>query len=360
MSTTASQVTANLRLAQPSGSRAARARLVVLSLIPAVLAAALLSLTIGAVDMTVRDVVGILTGRLDDPLLHEVVFNLRLPRVLAAITVGAALAVSGVALQGLFRNPLADPGLIGVSAGAALGAVAVIVLGTTILAPLVLPLGIFALPLAAFAGGLGTTWLVYRLASRGGHTSVATLLLGGIAINAIAGAATGLLVYMADDQQLRTLTFWQMGSLAHAGWNLWAVSAGLVILALSALPLMARALNGLMLGESVASHLGFPVHRIKTLVVVTAALAVGASVAIAGIIGFVGLVVPHVLRLTIGPDHRYLLPASALGGALLLLLADALARIVVAPAELPIGLLTALLGGPFFLWLLLRQKGRLG
>ncbi|MCG5525390.1 iron ABC transporter permease [Ectothiorhodospira haloalkaliphila] len=346
--------------AKPEGSRSARARLVTLALVPAVILAAMLGLTTGAVAMTPWDVLRILTGQLDDPFLREVIFNLRLPRVLVAITVGAALAMSGVALQGLFRNPLADPGLIGVSAGAALGAVAVIVLGTTVLAPLVLPLGVLALPLAAFAGGLATTWLVYRLASRGGHTSVATLLLGGIAINAIAGAATGMLVYMADDQQLRTLTFWNMGSLAHAGWALWAVSAGFVVLALAALPFIARALNGLMLGESVATHLGFPVHRIKTLVVITAALAVGASVAIAGIIGFVGLVVPHLLRLTIGPDHRYLLPASALGGALLLLLADALARVIVSPAELPIGLLTALLGGPFFLWLLMRQQGRLG
>ncbi|MBK1674038.1 iron ABC transporter [Ectothiorhodospira shaposhnikovii] len=359
MSAAASEIPAAVAIPTP-GSRSARARWVVIALVPAVLAAALLGLTTGAVEVSPAEVLWVLTGHLDDPFLREVILNLRLPRVLVAITVGAALAVSGVALQGLFRNPLADPGLIGVSAGAALGAVSVIVLGTTVLAPLVMALGVFTLPLAAFAGGLGTTWLVYRLASHGGHTSVATLLLGGIAINAIAGAATGMLIYMADDQQLRTLTFWNMGSLAHAGWTLWAVSAGLVMLALACMPLVARALNGLMLGESVASHLGFPVHRIKTLVVVTAALAVGASVAIAGIIGFVGLVVPHLLRLTIGPDHRYLLPASALGGALLLLLADALARIIVAPAELPIGLLTSLLGGPFFLWLLLRQKGRLG
>ncbi|MFP4463462.1 MAG: FecCD family ABC transporter permease [Guyparkeria sp.] len=348
-------------VAPAPGDRSRRAGLVLAGLFPAVLLAALIGLATGPTPMPLHELLAVLSGINDDPLLAEVVWNLRLPRVIGAIIVGAALGAAGVALQGLFRNPLADPGLVGVAAGASLGAVGVIVLGATWLAPLTALTGSFALPIAAFIGALAATALVYRLAaSRNGQAAVATLLLAGIAINAIAGAATGLLVYAADDQQLRSLTFWSMGSLAHAGWPLWTVSGLMVAIALALLPRLAAALNGLMLGEAVATHLGFPVDRIKRAVIVLVALAVGAAVAAAGTIGFVGLVVPHLLRMVIGPDHRYLLPASALGGALLLLLADAIARVIVSPAELPIGLLTALIGGPFFLWLLMRQTRHWG
>lgn len=260
-------------------------------------------------------------------------------------------------MQGLFRNPLADPGLIGVSAGSSLSAVAVIVLGTTVLAPLSSALGALALPLAAFCGGLVTTLLLYQIATRQGRTSVATMLLAGIALAALAMALTGILIFMADDRQLRDLTFWQLGSLAGATWQKIGSVGPVIVLALAAMPFLARGLNALALGEATAGHLGIPVQRLKYTAIVGVSAAVGASVAVSGGIGFVGIVVPHLLRLLIGPDNRYLLPASALLGASLLLMADAVARTIVAPAELPIGIVTAIAGAPFFLWILLRKRG---
>lgn len=347
-----------------NGDRSRRAQWALVGLAAGLVTIATISLGQGALQVPPGDVLRILASGLglvdaagSDPYQTYVILHLRLPRVLLAILVGSALAVSGAALQGLFRNPLADPGLVGVSAGAALGAVSVIVLGATVLQGLTALLGIYTLPLAAFLGGLAATLLVYRLAQQGGYTPVATLLLAGIAINAVAGAGTGLLTFIADDQQLRSLTFWTMGSLGGATWASVAAAAPLILLPMLALPILAMALNAFLLGESVARHLGIRVEHIKILVVVLTAMAVGAAVAVSGIIGFIGLVVPHLLRLLIGPDHRYLLPGSALLGALLLLLADLLARNIVAPAELPIGLITALVGGPFFLALLLRRRG---
>lgn len=294
---------------------------------------------------------------------HAIILTeIRAPRVVLGIIVGAGLAVSGAAMQGLFRNPLADPGLVGISSGAALAAVSVIVLGSTTLSGLQNALGIFTLPVAAFVGSLLTTLLVYRLSNTEGRTDVSTLLLAGIAINALAGAVTGLLTYMADDAQLRTLTFWSMGSLGSANWQQVMVAAPLILLAVVIIPWQARALNAVLLGEAEAGHLGFNLEYVKKMLIVLVALAVGTAVALTGIIGFIGLVVPHLLRLIVGPDHRFLLPASALLGASLLLTADLLARNLVAPAELPIGIITAVLGGPFFLWLLLRfrRQGGLG
>jgi iron complex transport system permease protein len=260
-------------------------------------------------------------------------------------------------MQGLFRNPLADPGLIGISAGASLGAVAVIVLGATMLAPVVALLGPMTLPLAAFVGGLVATLILYRIATRQGRTSVATMLLAGIALAALAMALTGVLVYMADDRQLRDLTFWQLGSLAGATWQKIGTAGPVIVAALAATPFLARGLNALALGEATAGHLGIPVQRLKYVAIVSVSAAVGAAVAVSGGIGFVGIVVPHLLRLAIGPDNRYLLPASALLGAAMLLVADAVCRTIVAPAELPIGIITAAVGGPFFLWILLRKRG---
>jgi iron complex transport system permease protein len=260
-------------------------------------------------------------------------------------------------MQGLFRNPLADPGLIGVSAGAGLAAVAVIVLGTTTLAPLVALMGTAALPLAAFCGGLATTLVLYAIATRQGRTSVATMLLAGIALGALAMALTGMLIYVADDRQLRDLTFWQLGSLAGATWQKIGTAGPVMLAALVAMPFLARGLNALALGEATAGHLGVPVQRLKYVAIVAVSAAVGASVAVSGGIGFVGIVVPHLLRLLVGPDNRYLLPASALLGASTLLLADTVSRTIVAPAELPIGIVTAAVGGPFFLWILLRKRG---
>jgi iron complex transport system permease protein len=218
-------------------------------------------------------------------------------------------------------------------------------------------LGTFTLPLAAFAGGLATTLVLYRISTRQGRTSVATMLLAGIALAAMAMAFTGVLIFMADDRQLRDQTFWSLGSLAGATWQKIGAVAPLIIVALAATPVLARGLNALALGEATANHLGIPVQRLKYVAIVAVAAAVGASVAVSGGIGFVGIVVPHLLRLLIGPDNRYLLPASALLGASMLLLADAVSRTIVAPAELPIGIVTATVGAPFFLWILLRRRG---
>lgn len=277
---------------------------------------------------------------------------IRLPRILLALLVGAVLATSGAAMQGLFRNPLADPGLIGVSSGAALGAVTVIVLGSSI----PLASGPWALPIAASTGGLIATGVVYQLGRSAGHTDVATLLLAGIAINAIAGAGIGLLTYLSNDNALRDLTFWLMGSLSGASWPQLAIVAPVCLLCCGALCFLGGPLNAFLLGEDVAHHLGYPVDRLKLLTILLCAIAVGAAVSVSGIIGFIGLVIPHLLRLTTSANHRLLLPASALLGAIVLLTADTLARTMVSPAELPIGILTTLLGGPFFLYLLLRRK----
>jgi len=351
--------------AGPAGSLLRRLQLQRLSLIGLALLTAMiavLSVAVGPVTIPAGDVLRVLAGLAGLPVAdvapqHEaVILSIRLPRTLLGLLVGAALAVAGAAMQGLFRNPLADPGLIGVSSGAALAAVAVIVLGSHGLAFLTTALGPFSLPVAAFAGGLFTTLIVYRLANQDGRTSVTTLLLAGIAINALCGAGTGLLTYLADDQQLRTLTFWSMGSLGGATWPAVGSAAVLIAVPLFILPLLARTLNALLLGEAEAGHLGIAVQRMQRVIVALAALAVGAAVAVSGIIGFVGLVVPHLLRLALGPDHRFLLPGSALLGGSLLLLADLLARTLVTPAELPIGILTALLGGPFFIALLMRWQ----
>jgi iron complex transport system permease protein len=325
----------------------------------------LASVGIGAVAITPADTARIVAHALGadvavDARQASVLLAIRLPRTLLGLLIGAGLATAGVLMQGLFRNPLADPGLIGVSSGAALAAVAVIVLGATWLRGLSQMLGMFTLPLAAFGGGLATTALIYRLSRRSGRTLVATLLLAGIALNALAGAGTGLLTFLATDEQLRSITFWSLGSLGGATWRAVGAATPFLLLALLLAPRLALPLNLLLLGEAEARHLGVDVERLKRVVVTLVALAVGAAVAVAGIIGFVGLVVPHVLRLALGPDHRGLLPGSALLGAALLLAADLAARTVVAPAELPIGIVTALLGAPCFLWLLLRDRAQAG
>lgn len=288
-----------------------------------------------------------------------ILFSIRLPRVLLAGLMGACLAVCGAAMQGLFRNPLADPSLIGVSSGASAGASVVIVLGGGALLQGGQLLGLSAVALGAFAGGAMAVVLVYRLATSANGTSVATMLLAGIAISALAGALNSLFSYIADDDMLRRISLWQMGSLDAADWpRVWIAGfIGAVLLVL--LPRDAAALNAFLLGESEARHLGIAVESVKRRLIALTALAVGVSVAVAGIIAFVGLIIPHIVRLTIGPDHRYLLPAAALAGAILLIGADAVARIVIAPAELPAGILTALLGTPFFFSLLM-QRSRAG
>jgi len=319
-----------------------------------------LSLALGPVSLPLRDtlqallrLLGVPVGGAELAQAELILGQIRLPRSLLGLAVGAVLAVCGVAMQGLFRNPLADPGLVGVSSGAALGAAIALVVGAGQLPEAFAP---YLLSICAFAGGLGVTSLVYRLGRRDGQTSVTTMLLAGIALTALAGAAIGLFTYLADDRTLRTLLFWNLGSLNGASYaRLWPLLLVSVAVALW-LPRRARALNALLLGESEARHLGFDVARLKRELVFCTALGVGAAVAAAGLIGFIGLVVPHLIRLLVGPDHRVLLPASALAGASLLLLADLLARLALAPAELPIGIVTALLGAPFFLYLLLRGR----
>jgi iron complex transport system permease protein len=281
---------------------------------------------------------------------------IRLPRVLLALLVGGGLAVSGAVLQGLFRNPLADPGLIGIASGAALAAVAVIVLDISWIdrwLPEFMP---YALPLAAFCGAFSATRLVYRLANGPHGCSVATLLLAGIAVNAIASALIAVFIFIADDSQLRTLVFWNMGGLGEASWRTLAAVAPFILVSIVFLRRRAMALNAFMLGEAEAGHLGIDVEQTKRQLVFAVASAAGAGVALTGIIGFVGLIIPHLVRLWLGPDLRLLLPAAALSGGALLVIADLFARTLAAPAELPVGLLTSLIGGPFFLWLLLKQR----
>ncbi len=291
-----------------------------------------------------------------DSATRTVIEQIRLPRMAMAALIGAALAVSGAAMQGLFRNPLADPGLIGISAGAACGAVGVIVLGHHLLPSLPPWATPYLLSLAAFAGCLVATLLMLRLSMHDGHPVVATMLLAGVAINALASAATAFVIFLANDQQVRDVTFWLMGSLGAAQWPKVGIVAPVVLVGLALMPTVSRSLNALLLGESEAGHLGFNVARTKWTVILLSTVMVGVSVAFAGVIGFVGLIVPHAIRLVAGPDHRFLLPASALLGATLLVVADIFARCVVAPAELPIGILTAIIGAPFFLWLLMRLK----
>lgn len=286
-----------------------------------------------------------------------VFMNIRLPRLVLGICAGAGLGFAGALMQGLFRNPLADPGLVGISAGAALAAGATIVLGATWLPDIPRTLGSWTLVVTAFAGGLVVTFLVFALAQRPTGTSVALMLLAGVAINALAGAGLGFLNFLASDEQLRNIQFWLLGSLGGARWSAVLLVAALVGIALAAGAGQARALNAMALGEAQAALLGVDVERVKRRLVLCVALAVGAVTATTGMIGFIGLIAPHWVRLVAGPDHRIVLPASALLGAALVLGADAFARTVMAPAELPLGVLTAAVGVPLFLLLLRRARG---
>lgn len=321
------------------------------------------SVGVGAVAIPPVQVVGILLDALgfDVAASHTeaqemILLNIRIPRVVLAILVGAALSVSGAAMQGLFRNPLADPGLIGISNGAAIAtAVALVLTGPLAMTAL---FRVSVMPVAAFVGAVVSTLAVYRLSTTDGRTHVATMLLAGIAVNALTGAGIGYLVFLADDNQIRDLTFWLLGSLGGAQWSTVLTVAPFLLAAVFWLPGMARGLNAMLLGEAEAAHLGYRVERLKKVIILLVGLSVGAAVSVSGVIGFVGLVVPHILRLWIGPDHRFLIPGSAVLGALLLLGSDLAARTLAAPAEIPIGIITASIGAPFFLWLLMTDKMR--
>ncbi|MCY4263971.1 MAG: iron ABC transporter permease [Gammaproteobacteria bacterium] len=344
-------------------ARQFRNRLTHVFLVCGLFGAALVSVCSGAVAVTPGQIASILGERLGIALpwtyeyQHElVVISLRLPRIILGILVGGTLALSGAALQGLFRNPLADPALVGVSSGAALGAVGFIVLGGSVAGLLPEVFGPFYLPTAAFAGGLLIAVLVYRIGVVDGRTQVATMLLAGIAFNAICSALIGMFVFNSDDQQLRDLTFWTMGSLSRNTWGMLLPVFPLLLLPCVVIPLLSRSLNAYVLGESEAGHLGYNVEQLKMLTIVFTSLAIGAAVAVSGIIAFVGLVVPHLARLLLGSDHRQVLPCSLLLGAILILLADVISRTMVVPAELPIGVVTSCIGGPFFLWLLINKR----
>jgi iron complex transport system permease protein len=318
------------------------------------LAAALAGLALGPVSIPLAEVIGAFAGS-GDPGTAAIVTQIRAPRVALGIAAGVALALSGATLQGMLRNPLADPGLIGVTGGASLGAVVVIVLGAPFLPD---PLRPFALPMMAFLGAGAVTAFIFLVARSSGGTSIATLILAGVAVNAIAAAGIGAMVYVSDDDQLRDLTFWTMGSLGGAGWLLVGLALAITLPAALMLLRMARALDLFQLGERAAFHAGLDVERTKLGAGLLIALAVGCVTAAAGPIGFIGLVAPHMARLIVGPAHRWLLPASAALGAALVLLADLTVRLIVPPAEPPIGIATSLIGGPFFLWLLLtRMRG---
>jgi iron complex transport system permease protein len=315
----------------------------------------ILALMVGAVPVSVKDLLTLIPSVQENTLGGTVLFEIRLPRVLLSLFVGAALGVCGAAMQALFRNPLADPGLIGVAGGGALGAVTMIVLGNSLFSGFSQSIGIYALPIAAMLGCLSVCAIIYKLSNRQGQFTIITLLLAGIAVNAIVGAVIGVLTLVSDDSELRELTFWTMGNLGGNHWSLTLPVLILIAISLVGLLRLAKALNIYLLGESQARHLGIPVAKLKKAVFFYTALAVGAAVSISGMIGFIGFVVPHLIRLLIGPDHRYLLPASMLLGASLLTLADIIARIAITPAELPIGLITSALGGPFFLAVLYKQ-----
>lgn len=345
-------------------SPAERRRLIFfLVLAGALLLIALGAAMIGAAGIPLQRLLAALGIASGDPALIErdklILWSIRLPRIAAALAVGMLLAMSGAMMQGLFRNPLADPGLLGVSGGAALAAAITIVVGDRIALPFALPIPL-GLPLAAFAGALVTTAILYRMATREGHTSIAVLLLSGLAIGALTSAAIGFLIFTADDRQLRDITFWMLGSLAGATWaKVLALVPFLILVALVS-QFIARGLDLFVLGEAEAFHSGIEVQKMKRLGIVIVAAAAGAAVSISGVVGFVGIIVPHLLRLMIGPGHRWLLPCSALLGGMLLLAADTISRTIVAPAEMPIGIITAIIGAPFFLMLLLRQRGQLG
>ncbi|EGR3374353.1 iron ABC transporter permease [Vibrio parahaemolyticus] len=322
---------------------------------------AIASITVGPMNISFTDSLRGLIGAHSElaPHIQLVINEIRLPRTILCMFIGAILAICGVVMQGLFRNPLAEPGIIGVSAGAALGGAFAIVVFAEFSQNHPQLMNLAALPLFAFLGGALTTVLVYWLGTNKFGTSVTIMLLAGVAISALSGAAIGFLNFSADDQMLRDLTLWSMGSLAGANW----AGIGLASVALVGLLFWfhkkAMSLNALLLGESEARHLGVPVQKLKRQLILLSAVGVGVTVSICGAIGFIGLVIPHLGRMLAGPDHRTLLPISALLGALLLTCADMIARVLLAPAELPVGIVTALIGAPFFIYLLFQQRGKI-
>jgi iron complex transport system permease protein len=293
-----------------------------------------------------------------DPIVESTIWIVRLPRIVMGLAVGAALAVAGAVMQAIFGNPLAEPGVVGVSSGAALGAAAAIVVGGGL--GLGAALGSWTIAVMAFAGGLLATLLVYSVSRANGRTEVVTLLLTGIAINAFAGAGLAFLLFVGDTASREQITFWQLGSLNGSLWREVGIVVPVAVAGLVVAVALGRRYDLLALGERNARHLGIDVEALRIGSIVVVALLTGVAVAFCGIIAFVGLVVPHVIRMAIGPTHRPLIVASAVGGGALISIADLVARTVVPGADLPIGMLTSLIGGPFFFYLLYRQRKRSG
>ncbi len=324
-------------------------------LIAALFLCIVVAVCIGAVYIPPGKVLNILFGQITDPNDSDVsiIMNIRLPRVFLAATIGAALSVAGVAMQGVFRNPMASPSILGISAGAAFGASLAIVLGASFAS------GQFAIPVMAFVFCVGTMLLVYAISRSGGYVPVETLLLAGIAVGAFFSALVSFMQFLAGDR-LEGLVFWLMGGLGKADWQQLWVALPLVVLGSFAIWYYARELNALTIGEDHATSLGVDTQRVMLIMIVVTSIVVAAAVSFSGVIGFVGLIVPHMIRIIIGPDHRILIPASILAGGCLLVITDALARTLMAPSEIPVGIITAMLGAPFFIYLLRRRKHMMG
>jgi iron complex transport system permease protein len=316
---------------------------------------------IGAVPLSVAEVFAVLSNKLGltnytlSTQQAAIVWDIRLPRVLMSVAVGAALASSGVVLQGLLRNPLADPGLLGISTGAAFTAALYFVFFGTLFT-IGSTLSDAVLPIFSFIGSTIVCLATFAMARGAKQTHVANLLLAGIAINALCGALTGLLTYLANDSQLRNLTFWTLGSFGKSTWTHTLIMMAIATSCVTAFFFLFKPLNVLVLGEKESSLTGVPVEKLKRRIILLTSLSVGVSVAFCGVISFVGLVVPHIMRLAGNSDHRFLIPASALGGALLLCWSDTLARTIAAPAEVPVGIITSLIGAPTFIYMILREK----
>jgi len=327
--------------------------LIIVFMVLALFAAIIICLSIGVVSIPFDQVISILMGGGSDRDRH-IIFNLRLPRVLLGVIVGASLAVAGATMQGLFRNPMASPSVIGISAGAAFGASLALVLGVSWVS------GAFAIPAMAFLFAFITLFLVYAVSrDRRGYVPVETLLLAGIAIGALFNALVSALQYFAGDK-LSGVVFWLMGGLNNATWDQILISIPAVILGCAVIMMLSRDLNAIMVGEEQAGNLGINVNQIRMVLLLAASLVTAIAVSVAGTIGFVGLIIPHVLRILVGPDRRVLLPASIIGGALFMVATDTLARTIIAPAELPVGIITSLLGAPFFIYLLTSRKKSMG
>ncbi|MDH6182197.1 iron complex transport system permease protein [Microbacteriaceae bacterium SG_E_30_P1] len=342
-------------------SHGARYTILTASLVVLLVGGVVLSAVLGQLPISATEVVGSLARAAGipnswaptDPIIESTLWVVRFPRIVMALVVGAALAVAGAIMQAIFGNPLAEPGVVGVSAGGALGAALAIVIGAA-------ALGSGGIALFAFLGGLGATLLVYGMSRANGRTEVVTLLLTGIAVNAFAGAGLAFLIFLADSGSREQIVFWQLGSLNGSLWNEVALVAPVAVIGTIIAVMLGRRYDLLALGERNARHLGVNVEALRIGSIVLVALLTGVAVAFCGIIAFVGLVVPHVIRMAIGPAHRPLLIATAFGGGVLMVFSDLIARSVVAGADLPIGLVTSLVGGPFFFFLLLRQRKRSG